>query len=72
MQAFADSGLLLILGLTVLPLLYSCPPWSGRSAGWGVRAFMLAALSRGYGSSRMHPVRCHQHRRAFVEIPLRC
>ena len=35
MQALADSGLLLILGFTVLPLLYSCPPWSGRSAVWG-------------------------------------
>jgi hypothetical protein len=35
MQAFAESGLLLILGFTVLPLLYSCPHWSGRSAVWG-------------------------------------
>ena len=37
MQALADSGLPLILGFTVLPLLYSCPLWSGRSAGGGPR-----------------------------------
>jgi hypothetical protein len=29
MQAFADSGLLLILGLTVLPLLYMLPTLVG-------------------------------------------
>ena len=44
MQAFADSGLLLILGFTVLPLLYMLPTLVGAVRRVGVRAFMLAVL----------------------------
>ena len=69
MQAFADSGLLLILGLTVLPLLYMLPTLVGalhrvdglelvglvNLIGAPTGAGWLAAMILAFGPKRLPP-----------------